>query len=208
MAIGSTILAPIVATSASAQDWELFHQFTRVDGFLSDRKPEPGDYFNWEIYDNRTAKYYSVFPIDIQYAGVAELLMVDVYSRDFQPIITVQDENSEIIHRGNNMPAQHDQAANAKLYHARMEYILDETRSEEGSHAELLITTWDTSQGSYAMEWSLWRPRGTAAAPDPAPNTGNLSDCNCQDPATGRRFEEPIWEYGKCDPANAIQWCN
>ncbi len=134
--------------------------------------------------------------------------MVDVYSRDFQPIITVQDENSEIIHRGNNMPAQHDQAANAKLYHARMEYILDETRSEEGSHAELLITTWDTSQGSYAMEWSLWRPRGTAAAPDPAPNTGNLSDCNCQDPATGRRFEEPIWEYGKCDPANAIQWCN
>lgn len=200
LAFGFAIVLPVAAAGAAAQEWELVQQFTRVDGFISDRKPDTAAYENWEIYDEDTAKYYSIYPLMLE---TDRTLIVDAYSYDFQPIIILQDIGYEVIHRGNIMPAQYQQSANANLYHARMEFTMD-----EAVPAELLITSSEPDQGSYAMHWALWKFRSANATPSPGTGAGTDFDCDCTDPATGRRFDEPIWGLGNCDPSTAVKWCN
>lgn len=196
-AIAATAALAGMATTVRAQDWKLVETYPRVDGFLSDRQPEPSQFPNREIYDEGTAKFYSVFPLQLQEERV---FIVDVYSYDFQPIIMVQDMNYQVIARGTIMDPIVQQ--NGIANHTRLEL-----HNPWAGPAELLISSEVPDQGSFAVEWSLWKAN-TPAATTGSSEGGLETPCNCQDPATGRWFQSAFTDLGECYPERAVRWCN
>lgn len=188
-----------IVRAADAQDWQLTEQYPRVIGYLGDKKAESSVFPNYEIYDPGTSRFYTVFPL-----GLVEgkAFMVDVYSAEFQPMITIQNMNYDVIIRGTIMDYVYDEPSNTYFYHVRMEFHVPWT-----GDAELLISSHDIDQGNYFMDWSLWHSSGSVTPIPEGQGTPGATHCGCQDPATGRWFNTPIWEYD-CDPAQAIEWCS
>lgn len=190
---GMTAASPVGA-------WELMEEYDPVEGYLGDKQPDTKRYRNWEIYDPPTGKFYSVFELAME---DERALTVDVYSFDFQPIIVIQDKAFALIAQGTINPTTYNEDG-SKLYHARLEL-----HTPWAGPAELLISSYARgSRGSFKMEWSLWGPdlpsQGTGGVTTIPPT----SDCDCQDPATGRRYQSPFEDLGECRPERAIKWCN
>jgi hypothetical protein len=197
LAIASAGLVP--ASPTDAQDWQLTAQYPRVTGYLGDRLADSTDFSSYEIYDPGTARFYSVFPLALVEGNA---FIVDVYSAEFQPAITIQNMNYEIIIRGTIMDYVYDEPSNTFFYHARMEFHVPWS-----GDAELLVSSHDIAQGNYFMDWSLWHGSSGVTPIPEGQVTPGMTNCDCQDPATGRWFNNPIW-VNDCDPAQAIEWCN
>lgn len=188
-----------MAGTSTAGDWQLIEQYPQINGFLSDRQPETQAFVNWEVYDEPTAKFYAVFELAME---ENRALIVDIYSYEFQPILFVQDKKFQVLKRGDIVASTIE--AGAELFHAHLEF-----HTPWAGPAELLISSEVPDQGGFAMEWSLWGSDGMPAATGgTSPLPPGTSECDCQDPATGRWYQSPFEDLGECRPERALKWCN
>jgi hypothetical protein len=188
------------AVGAAAEAWVQVSTYERIDGYLGDKRPEAGPYDNFEIYDPPSAKFYSVWDLELEPERV---LMVEVYSYDFQPAVSVQDLQHNVLQRGTFQTPQWVQQYSAYLYKTILEF-----HTPWAGPAELLVSSQEISQGGFTITWSLWKASGAPATGDGGGGVTPFPDCGCQDLGSGRWFQVPIWELGNCDPATAIKWCN
>lgn len=188
-----------MATQEMVAGWDSVAEYDPVEGYLGDRQPDTQAFRTWEVYDQPTAKFYAVYELAME---ERHALTVDVFSFEFQPIILVQDKQFALLGQGTIQPTSYYDDG-SELYHARIEF-----HTPWAGPAELLISSYAAGgQGNYKMEWALWKEAapsigagGVSATPD--------SDCDCQDPATGRRYQSPFEDLGECIPERAIKWCN
>ena len=177
--------------------WEFVEEYQPVEGYLGDRQPDSRAYPSREIYDAASGRFYSVFELAL---ADQRALVVDVYSFDFQPAITVQDKAHALIGQGTVQPG-----GNGAVFHARIEF-----HTPWEGPAELLVSSFEANRtGRFKMEWSLWREAPPSMGPGGVSTVAPADDgCDCQDPASGRRFQSPFEDLGECIPARAIKWCN
>jgi hypothetical protein len=190
------VLAPFIATTTQAQEWVQTVVYDPVDGYLGDRQSEPGRYENFEYYDDRTYRFSSIFDLEMD---APRAFVVEVYSNEFQPALSIQDLGQKVLAYGTFYTPQ-QAASQGSRFAARLEF-----HSETPGPAQLIITSHDVGQGAYRVIWSLWKPASAAEQTPASPNP----DCTCYDAASGRWFQMPLWDMtDECRPQDAVQWCN
>lgn len=181
--------------TAQAQQWEQVVVYEPFEGYLGDQLEEFSEYDNFEIYDERSARFYTLFPLDL---AAQRVFVVEAFSNDFQPALSIQDMNHEVLLRSTFLTGA---ATAGYRFGARLEF-----HNDDAQFAELLITSHDIAQGRYEVVWSLWRDASVTPAPPAGEPAIGSGDCNCYDDASGRWYDMAF--DAVCDPAKAIKWCN
>lgn len=196
----SAALPGRMATQDMADGWEHVTDYDPVEAYLGDQQPDSQVFPTREIFDQPTAKFYAVYELAL---AERHALTVDVYSHEFQPVIYVQDKQYALLGQGTIQPTA-DLGGAGKVYHARIEF-----HTPWAGPAELLISSYTAGgRGNYKMEWALFKEA------EPSMGSGGIStplgpsECDCQDPATGRWYQNPFEDLGECIPERAIKWCN
>lgn len=207
-----SIALAIAAPPVSADTMTKITEFPPVNGHLGDQAPDGA----WiESYDDRTYRFFSSAEMYLNYG---EMVVLDVLSYQYQPIIYLRDTQGTVLETGGPIPSWIDAQSQQRVYAAHLEHrstyqgklyvqILHSSYhmsvDQAGNPVQSPIS--NITQGDFYLSGRLWNTN----APAPAAGGGGAGssdhDCSCQDPGSGRWYDSFL---GLCNPPDAsTYWC-